>query len=148
MAWFECTVGSGGGGGGLVNYDVVIDWALYSHPSAFDTISLPSGWNNYEYLGFTIVNSKQNKDLTAFLLNAKLNYYLTHEDVVFQEILKVKTSELTSSDSWVYIPILNDGNNFYKQTQSQTKINNSRILGNSYPWSWQNLWLIAIGFNE
>ena len=135
MAWFRCIGGNGGSSGGGVVADKLIDYELYSHPRAFDSIPLPANYSDYDWLYLAIV--QEDVDLDDFDV-----------DMPFLRGCKViPVSAITSSDvRWDGTPIYDSS--FVAISSSWLYVNSSRILGGDYPLSWQNLYLVCYGLKK
>ena len=132
------------GGGGTAS--LLLEKSQYSHVAAFDSISLPANYTDYTHLIMFITQATANQQLLETVMPSVIKYYEDTSTVPNQLIYVIATADITSSDQNIQIPIL-EGEKLVFGIWGQTKINNSRILGYNYGWSWQNMYLYAYGIN-
>lgn len=145
MAWIESRKKQSGG---EKQFDVLIDWALYSHIAAFDSIPMPANYTDYDHLAFAIIQDGVDKDYVKYMLNAYLKSYVdTGFDNGTLFILNTSNIEPAPSKPGYQVSLLL-GSSIGRNTTSGTWINDTEILGYSYSWAWQKLYLICFGFND
>ena len=146
MAWIRSRKKQSGGGGATV--DKVIDWELYSHPSAFDSIPLPANYTDYDHLALMIIQSTSSQDFNEGMAIAEVEQFI-NTGVRGTQILIIDTADITPNNKDISIPMMSgDTFGMGTYTYGATKINSSSITGYDYAWSWQNLYLLALGFND
>lgn len=124
----------------------LINWTLFSHPSAFDSIPLPANYTDYTHL---LIVCRQETGIPTWIepmLEDAFDYYLDNSSIPDNVFLLIDTNNITASDQYIYIPFLN-GAAFTFGTWGTTVINSSRILGTNYNWGWQNIYLVCYGVN-
>ena len=135
-------------GGGGTQFDILIDWALYSHISAFDSIPMPANYTDYDHLAFAVIQDNVDQDYMKFMLNAYLQNYV---DTGFANntLFIIDTADIAIAPTKpnYQLPLLL-GSTIGKSTDGWTYINSAEITGYSYSWAWQNLYLICFGFND
>lgn len=145
MAWIESRKKQSGG---EKQFDVLINWASYSHIAAFDSIPMPANYTNYDHLAIAIIQDDVDKDYMKYMLNAYLKSYV---DTGFDNgtLFIIDTSDIAPAPSKpnYQLPMLS-GSAIGWSNSGWTYINDAEILGYSYSWSWQQLWLICFGFND
>lgn len=151
MAWIRSHKKSAGGGNQLTK---VIDWATYSHPSAFDTIPMPANYTDYTHLLLAIKNAGTDAEWFDYLMESAFKYYQDKGALPVgygSVFLVIPTSSITATDQNVDVPILAPyttwENAFANYTPGKTYINSTRILGNYYSGSWADYQLVAYGVN-
>lgn len=127
-------------------FDKVIDWTLYSHPSAFDSISLPANYTDYDHLAFIGVQALADQDYIEEMAMKSVEHYLESASLDTQ-IYVINTSDISASDYSFHFPLM-DANTYAFSIWTDAVINSSRILGTNYSWAWQDLYLLVIGFND
>lgn len=132
--------------GGGTEFDVLIDWALYSHVAAFDSISMPAKYADYDHLAIAVIQDNVDQDYMKHMLNAYLQSYV---DTGFNNgtLTIIDTTDITSTPTQCGLSI-NSGSIIGKSADGWTNINSAEIIGYSYSWAWQNLYLICFGFND
>lgn len=136
------------GGGGDTQFDVLIDWASYSHIAAYDSISMPANYKRYDHLAFAVIQDGVDKDYMKYMLNAYLQSYVDtgySNDTLFI-IDTVNIAQAPSKPNY-QLPMLL-GSTIGKSIDGWTCINSAEIICYHYDWAWQQLWLICFGFND
>lgn len=127
---------------------VLVDWEQYSHVSDFDSITLPANYSDFEYIGLLVVQDVSNKNFYKGMSKAACKQFVD-TNVNAWQILIIPTANISSSDTSITIPLMSaDGYGHGTTTTTSAHINSSRILGYDYPWSWQDLYLLVLGFNS
>lgn len=127
---------------------VLVDWEQYSHVSEFDSITLPANYSDFEYIGLLVVQDVSNKNFYKGMSKAACKQFVD-TNVNAWQILIIPTANISSSDTSITIPLMSaDGYGHGPTTTTSAHINSSRILGYDYPWSWQDLYLLVLGFNS
>lgn len=136
------------GGGGGTQFDVLIDWISYSHIAAFDSIPMPANYKHYDHLAFAIIQDNVDQDYMKYMLNAYLqNYVDTGYSNGTLFIIDTANIEQAPSKPNYQLPMLT-GSTIGWSESGWTNINSAEIIGYSYSWAWQQLWLICFGFND
>lgn len=133
---------------GGTEFDVLIDWASYSHISAFDSIPMPANYTDYDHLAMAIIQDGVDKDYMKYMLNAYLQSYV---DTGYDNgtLFFIDPSDIPPAPARsAYQISLLQGSFIGRNNTSGTWINDTEILGYSYSWAWQQLWLICFGFND
>lgn len=134
--------------GGGTEFDVLIDWALYSHVAAFDSISMPANYTDYDHLAIAVIQDNVDQDYMKHMLNAYLQSYV---DTGYSNgtLFIIDTANIAQAPSRpnYQLPLLL-GSAVGKSTDGWSYINSAEILGYNYGWQWQNLYLICFGFND
>lgn len=133
--------------GGASEFDKVIDWALYSHPSDFDSIPLPANYTDYDHLAFIGVQATADQSYIEEMAMQSVKHYLNTGGSLDKQIYVINTSDISASDYSFHFPLM-DANTYAFAIWTDAVINSSRLLGTNYSWAWQNLYVLVIGFND
>lgn len=127
---------------------VLVDWDLYSHISAFDPVSLPANFSDFEYLGLCVIQTNSDQNFYKGMSKEACKQYILNNINAWQ-ICIIPTANISSTDTTITIPLMSaNGYGSGAATTTAAYINSSRILGYDYPWSWQDLYILVLGFNS
>lgn len=134
------------GGGGMPSYDKLIDYALCSQPRTFIAVPLPSNYTDYTHLFLFVVQADTDHDYFDFIMPAIIDYYAKNGYLPENLGVVKAVADITSSSTYIAIPILS-GSKLTINVYMESNINTTNVAGYNYNLAWQNLYLVAYGFN-